>query len=242
MSDSRTGGNALPVFLRASNVTRTYRHGRGALEVLRGVNLEVNRGGFLVIVGPSGAGKSTLLHILGLLDTPTAGEVWFEGKNLTRLSQARQARLRNELFGFVFQFFHLLPDFTALENVMLPAMVGTGMLAWPARRKAAQERAKELLARVGLGARMTHRPGQLSGGEQQRTAICRALMNSPQVLLLDEPTGNLDSKTGDDILALVHELNQTEKQTVVMATHDRAAAERATRVITLRDGAVVSGK
>ena len=242
MSDSRTGGNALPVFLRASNVTRTYRQGRGALEVLRGVNLEVNRGGFLVIVGPSGAGKSTLLHILGLLDTPTAGEVWFEGKNLTRLSQARQARLRNELFGFVFQFFHLLPDFTALENVMLPAMVGTGMLAWPARRKAAQERAKELLARVGLGARMTHRPGQLSGGEQQRTAICRALMNSPQVLLLDEPTGNLDSKTGDDILALVHELNQTEKQTVVMATHDRAAAERATRVITLRDGAVVSGK
>ena len=240
MNDANTTGAMPQTFLGARKVRRVYRQGGGSLEVLKGVSLEVDTGGFVVIVGPSGAGKSTLLHILGLLDTPTGGQVWFEGKNLTRFSRARQARLRNELFGFVFQFFHLLPDFTALENVTLPAMVGAGILAWPARRKAALNRAKELLARVGLSERMTHRPRQLSGGEQQRVAICRALMNSPQLLLLDEPTGNLDSKTGREILNLVHGLNQDEGQTVVMVTHDPAATERATRIITLRDGAVVS--
>lgn len=240
MNNANTTEAKQQAFLSAQKVKRVYRQGGGSLEVLKSVSLEVDRGEFLVIVGPSGAGKSTLLHILGLLDTPTGGEVWFEGKNLTRLSRARQARLRNELFGFVFQFFHLLPDFTALENVTLPAMVGTGILAWPARRKAVVNQAKELLARVGLSARMTHRPNQLSGGEQQRVAICRALINSPQVLLLDEPTGNLDTKSGGEILDLVHGLNQNEGQTVVTVTHDRDATERATRIITLRDGAVVS--
>jgi len=224
--------------LTAKKITRVYPQGATKLVVLKGITLSVKAGEFLVIVGPSGAGKSTLLHILGLLDTPTKGEVWFDGKNLTRLSQLKQARLRNRLFGFVFQFFHLLPDFTALENVMLPAMVGVGVLGWPGVKKQVRSRAEELLARLGLGDRMRHKPGQLSGGERQRVAIARALMNRPRMLLLDEPTGNLDTRTGKEILTLVHELNEVEGQTVVMVTHDAAAAERASRIVTMRDGTI----
>ena len=242
MSSSTRSGDEKQGVLTAKKVARVYRQGPTRLEVLKGITLSVAAAEFLVIVGPSGAGKSTLLHILGLLDTPTSGEVWFDGKNLTRLSQRKQARLRNRLFGFVFQFFHLLPDFTALENALLPAMVGVGVLRWPRVRKEVRSRAEELLARLGLGDRMRHKPGQLSGGERQRVAIARALMNRPRMLLLDEPTGNLDTRTGREILTLVHELNEIEGQTVVMVTHDAAAAERATRIVTMRDGEIVRSK
>ena len=226
-------------FLRARKLIKDYRQGKTRLRVLHGISMDVEQGEYVVVVGASGAGKSTLLHLLGLLDSTTSGEVWFEGKNLSRLKGLDQARLRNELFGFVFQFFHLLPDFNALENVMMPALVGAGMIQWTARKRAARERAGELLDRLGLGGRLGHRPNQLSGGERQRVAICRALMNQPRVLFLDEPTGNLDSKTGEQILQLMVALNRDAGQTIVMVTHDDTAAHDATRIIRIRDGRVV---
>jgi lipoprotein-releasing system ATP-binding protein len=225
-------------FLATNSITKAYGKGGHKLHVLKGISLRLSRGDSLMILGPSGAGKSTLLHILGLLDTPTSGIVSFEGQDLTALSPRRQARLRNELFGFVFQFFHLLPDFSALENVLMPAMVREATLVWPSRRKAAKQRALELLERVGLADRMRHRPSQMSGGERQRVAICRALMNEPRVLLLDEPTGNVDSKTGQEIMDLIRELNETMKQTFVMVTHDPSLTDRASRTIHVRDGLV----
>ena len=201
--------------------------------------MDVREGEFLVIAGASGTGKSTLLHVLGLLDSPTSGEVLLEGKSLSRLSGLRQARLRNTLFGFVFQFFHLLPDFDALENVLMPALVRYRMVDWPARRAESRARAQELLVRVGLGDRVRHRPNQLSGGERQRVAICRALINRPRVLLLDEPTGNLDSRTGEQIHQLIHDLNSADRQTIVMVTHDENAAKRAGRILRIRDGELI---
>ena len=223
-------------FLAARDLVKEYVQGDEKLRVLRGVSLNVREGEFLVIVGASGAGKSTLLHLLGLLDSPTAGEVLFEGKSLTRLSGLQQARLRNTLFGFVFQFFHLLPDFNALENVMMPAFVRFRTLEWARRRREMRARAADLLSRVGLKERLRHRPNQLSGGERQRVALCRALINQPRVLLLDEPTGNLDRKTGEQIHRLIHEINRAERQTVVMVTHDETAAQAAGRLIRIRDG------
>jgi lipoprotein-releasing system ATP-binding protein len=227
-------------FLAARDLVKEYVQGGEKLRVLRGVSLHVREGEFLVIVGASGAGKSTLLHLLGLLDSPTSGEVLFEGKSLTRLSGLQQARLRNTLFGFVFQFFHLLPDFNALENVMMPALVRFRTLEWPQRRREMRARAEELLVRVGLKGRLRHRPNQLSGGERQRVALCRALINQPRVLLLDEPTGNLDRKTGEQIHQLIHDINRAERQTVVMVTHDEAAAQTAGRLIRIRDGELIA--
>jgi len=226
-------------FLQARRIRKVYRQGEATLEVLKGVSLTVAEGEYLMIVGPSGAGKSTLLHILGLLDRPTEGELWFGGECLTRLPGGRQARLRNSLFGFVFQFFHLLPDFTAIENVILPAMVGCDVFGWRRRRREVRQRAEALLGRVGLKERIRHRPSQLSGGERQRVAICRALINRPRVLLLDEPTGNLDSRTGRQILDLIQSLNEDDGQTIVMVTHDPNVANPSGRVIHLRDGEIV---
>ncbi len=226
-------------FLSVRDLVREYPQGETPLPVLRGINLDVREGEFLVIVGSSGAGKSTLLHIMGLLDTPTSGAVLFGDRNLTTLSEREQSRLRNTLFGFVFQFFHLLPDFTALENVLVPAMVGVGPLAWARRRKDAAERARSLLSQVGLSARLTHRPGQLSGGERQRVAICRALINTPRVLFLDEPTGNLDSRTGQEIQELIEGLNRRDRQTIVMVTHSDTAVKRASRVVRIHDGQIL---
>ncbi len=223
-------------FLAARELVKEYAQGDEKLRVLRGVSMNVREGEFLVIVGASGAGKSTLLHLLGLLDSPTSGEVLFEGKSLTRLSGLQQARLRNTLFGFVFQFFHLLPDFNALENVMMPALVRFRTVEWARRRREMRARAEELLARVGLKERLRHRPNQLSGGERQRVALCRALINQPRVLLLDEPTGNLDRKTGEQIHQLIHEINRADRQTIVMVTHDETAAQAAGRLIRIRDG------
>ena len=226
-------------FLVAQDMVKDYRQGATTLRVLHGVSLSVREGEFLVIVGASGAGKSTLLHLLGLLDTPTSGQLFFSDERLSSLSGRAQSRRRNLLFGFVFQFFHLLPDFTATENVMLPSMVSSSVLGWGHRKAAARARAESLLDRVGLKDRMLHRPTQLSGGERQRVAFCRALMNDPRVLLLDEPTGNLDSKTGAEIHSLIHDLNQSG-QTVIMVTHDEDAARRADRIVRIRDGRIVS--
>ena len=228
-------------FLAVRDIVKEYPQGEKPLRVLRGVNLDVREGEFLVVVGSSGAGKSTLLHIMGLLDTPTAGAVLFGERDLTALSEREQSRLRNTLFGFVFQFFHLLPDFTAIENVVMPAMVGVGPVGWARRKKDTAGRAKALLSQVGLSERIMHRPGQLSGGERQRVAICRALINRPRVLFLDEPTGNLDSRTGQEIQDLIEGLNRSEGQTVVMVTHSDAAVKRASRVVRIHDGQIVKG-
>jgi ABC-type lipoprotein export system ATPase subunit len=220
--------------LMARGLGRVYRMGRRTLEVLRGVDLSVARGEFLALRGASGAGKSTLLHLLGGLDTPNAGEIWFDGKNLARLSGGDLAELRNSQVGFVFQAYHLLPELSALENVCLPARIG--------RRPAgdAVRRGRELLARVGLGDRLEHRPYELSGGEQQRVAIARALINAPGLVLADEPTGNLDSHTGGEILDLLCRLRAERNTTLVIATHDAQVAARAPRVVQLVDGQIAS--
>ena len=227
-------------FLSVRDIVKDYRMGDESLRVLNHVSLDLAEGEFLAVVGASGAGKSTLLHIIGLLDAPSAGQIFFEGRDLASLSGLNRAGLRNTLFGFVFQFFHLLPDFTALENVMMPALVGAGVVGWHGRKAAVKDRAAQLLDRVGLAARASHRPTQLSGGERQRVALCRALINQPRVLLLDEPTGNLDSHTGQQIHDLILTLN-SEGQSIVMVTHNEAAAKRTSRLVRIRDGEMVNG-
>jgi lipoprotein-releasing system ATP-binding protein len=220
--------------LVARGVERTYLLGKRPLPVLKGVNLEVRRGDFLALRGASGAGKSTLLHLLGGLDRPNAGSIEFEGQDLSRLSASELARFRNRRIGLVFQAYHLLPELDALENVCLAARI--------ARRPAGETTAKarSLLARVGLTERMEHRPLELSGGEQQRVAIARALMNDPVLVLADEPTGNLDSHTGGEIIELLCGLRAERGMTLVIATHDARVAAQAERVIELVDGAVAA--
>jgi len=191
------------------------------------------------VVGASGAGKSTLLHVLGLLDAPTSGAVHFEGEDIYALNGQAKDRLRNRAFGFVFQFYHLLPEFDALENVLMPEMVRRGVFTWPGHKKAAWERAKRLLQSLGLGDRLSHRPQQLSGGEQQRVAIARALMNEPVVLFCDEPTGNLDEQTSKQIMDLLTRLNRDEGLTMVIVTHERELVRSAHRVLQLADGRIV---
>src|SRR3989440_4631346 len=218
--------------LSARNLHKTYTMGKRSLEVLRGVDLELRRGDFIALRGASGAGKSTLLHLLGGLDTPNQGEVWLAGKNLATLSRRQLATLRNEQVGFIFQAYYLLPELDALENVCLPAR----MARTPA--PATEARGRELLARVGLKDRMEHKPYELSGGEQQRVAIARALINEPDLILADEPTGNLDSHTGQEIIELLCGLRAEKQTTLVMATHDPALAARAPKVIELVDGQI----
>jgi len=221
--------------LLAKSVHKTYFLGKRSLEVLRGVDVELHRGEFLALRGASGAGKSTLLHLLGGLDTPNKGEIWLAGRNLAGLSSRELARLRNEEVAFIFQAYYLLPELDALENVCLPARM--------ARTTAAEAEAKgrELLERVGLKERMEHKPYELSGGEQQRVAIARALINDPDILLADEPTGNLDSHTGQEIIELLCGLRTENQTTLVMATHDPQLAARAPRVMELVDGQVSTG-
>ncbi len=220
-----------PVLLQVAGLKKSYRMGRQTLEVLRGVDLEVRRGELAVIVGPSGAGKSTLLHLLGGLDCPTDGTVRFEGKELYGQRERELARIRNRAFGFVFQFYHLVPELTALENAMLP-----GWMAGGAGGRRAREEAARLLAEVGLADRAGHLPSELSGGEQQRVAIARALMNRPQVVFCDEPTGNLDSVTGGKILELLLRLHKENGTTLVIVTHEPAITQVAQRVHSLKDG------
>ena len=223
--------------LRTEGIYKSYRMGATGVKVLKGVDLAVREGEFLAIVGASGSGKSTLLHILGALDKPDKGTVRFEGADLCRLSGAELNKYRNKMVGFVFQFYHLLDELNVLENVFLPAMASKGVIGWLACQGRAKSRARELLGQLGLDERAHHKPYQLSGGERQRVAIGRALMNEPRLLLVDEPTGNLDSATGNAILSVFEKLNKGG-QTIVMVTHDERIANRASRIMTLADGKI----
>ena len=218
--------------LTARNVHKTYVIGRRTLEVLCGIDLTVSSGEFVALRGASGAGKSTLLHLLGGLDTPNVGEIQFRGHSLAQLSGLDLARWRNRAVGFIFQAYHLLPELDALENVCLPAR----MARLPVRE--ADRRGRELLQRVGLADRLEHKPFELSGGEQQRVAIARALVNSPELILADEPTGNLDSHTGEEIIELLCGLRAERQTTLIIATHDMKVAVRAPRVLELVDGKI----
>jgi lipoprotein-releasing system ATP-binding protein len=245
-SNSTAAATAIPASVRKSEllaahyVRKSYRKGQLHIPVLQGVELTISDGEFVSIIGPSGCGKSTLLHVLGTLDAPDAGEVCFEGHRIDNLSSTGRDILRNRYFGMVFQFYHLLPELTTLENVLAPAMIGHGVFGYWRRRKRFRERAKALLELVGLGHRLKHKPRELSGGEMQRTAIARALVASPRVLLADEPTGNLDKTSGDEILSILRRLNREQNLTIVMVTHDGRIAAAADRTVTLVDGRVVA--
>jgi lipoprotein-releasing system ATP-binding protein len=220
------------LMLRARGLTKGYTLGKRSIEVLRGIDLEVRRGEFLAVQGASGAGKSTLLHLLGGLDAPDAGEIWFDQQNLARLSASALAQFRNRKVGFIFQAYHVLPELDALENVCLPSRMARISAA------EAEARGRKLLDRVGLAHRMDHKPYELSGGEQQRVAVARALVNEPALLLADEPTGNLDSHTGQEIIDLLCAIRDERHTTLVIATHDAKVAARARRVVELVDGLV----
>ena len=224
--------------LRADKVYKSYKMGQANLEVLKGVNFSIQKGEFVAIVGASGSGKSTLLHILGGLDSPDKGGVEFEGARLDGLSGGRLNRYRNKSVGFIFQFYHLLDELDVLENSILPAMASSGTLGWLARGGSVKKRGRELLASLGLAERMKHKPHQLSGGERQRVAIARALINEPAIVLADEPTGNLDSETGDGILGVLKGLNRAG-QSIVMVTHNNRIAAQAGHVVKLADGRIV---
>ncbi|HTQ39682.1 MAG TPA: ABC transporter ATP-binding protein [Pirellulales bacterium] len=227
------------VHLSAVGLHKHYRKGSLDIPVLTGVDLEVRQGEFLAIVGQSGCGKSTLLHLLGTLDAPTAGEVHFSGRRIDNLPATLRERLRNEQFGMIFQFYHLLPELTMLENVLTPLMIGRSTWSYWRGRSQSVQRAKELLNTLGLGHRLKHRPRELSGGEMQRVAIARALIARPQVLLADEPTGNLDQNTGLEILRILRTLNAEHGLSIVMVTHDAAIAAKADRIVRLAGGQVV---
>jgi len=214
--------------LRAEKVCKAYRIGKRAVEVLHGVSLSVQRGETLSIMGASGSGKSTLMHILGGLDKPDTGDVFFEETSLVKMKPPKRAAFRANRCGFIFQSYHLLPELDVLQNVVLPSMA--------ARRKDAKERAKHLLERVGLSDRMDHRPMELSGGEQQRVALARALMNEPDLVLADEPTGNLDSHTGGNVLHNLFDLAQSEQLTLILVTHNEGVAQLCQRELVLKDG------
>jgi lipoprotein-releasing system ATP-binding protein len=226
--------------LAAHFVRKSYETGSVIVPVLQGVELSIQEGEFVSIIGPSGCGKTTLLHLLATLDAPDSGEICFEGNRIDNLPTAGRDILRNKYFGMVFQFYHLLPELTTLENVLVPAMIGEGVLSYWVRRRSYKERAKEMLEMVGLGHRIKHKPRELSGGEMQRTAIARALVSNPQVLLADEPTGNLDKHTGEEIMEILRRLNREQNLTIVMVTHDSQIAAEADRTITLVDGRVVA--
>jgi len=226
--------------LAAHYVRKSYQKASIVIPVLQGVELAINEGEFVSIIGPSGCGKSTLLHLLATLDAPDSGEICFEGHRIDNLPSKGRDILRNKYFGMVFQFYHLLPEFTTLENVLAPAMIGEGVIGYRRRRRAYRERAQEMLELVGLGHRLKHKPRELSGGEMQRTAIARALVAHPRVLLADEPTGNLDKHTGEDIMAILRRLNREQNLTIVMVTHDAQIAAEADRTVTLVDGRVVA--
>ncbi|WP_435015998.1 ABC transporter ATP-binding protein [Tundrisphaera sp. TA3] len=224
--------------LEAVGLVKAYRKGRFAVPVLHGVDLEVERGELVAVIGSSGSGKSTLLHLLGLLDTPDAGSVLLDGKRIDDGPEKGRDLLRNQTFGFIFQFYHLLPELTALENVMLPHMIRLGFRSYLSKRSGIRKDATALLERVGLGHRLDHRPAELSGGEMQRTAIARALVGGPEVLLADEPTGNLDAATGQGVLELLRDLNRERHLTMMMVTHDGHIAQQADRVVRLAEGRV----
>jgi lipoprotein-releasing system ATP-binding protein len=220
----------LKELIQAQQLFKSYGIGTKRVEVLKGVDLTFSQGEKAAIVGASGVGKTTLLHVLGTLDRPTAGKVLYEGKDIFNLNEKDLALFRNREIGFVFQFHHLLPEFNALENTMMPCLI-QGL-----QKKEAASRAEAILTLVGLKERLSHKPGELSGGEQQRVAVARALVLEPKVLLADEPTGNLDTKTGDSVFDLLQELNQIKRVTLIVVTHNLRLAEKMTRQIQLVDG------
>ncbi len=221
------------------NVSKKYRMGKVELQVLSGVSFELTAGEFVAVVGASGSGKSTLLHLVGLLDTPDAGSIHLHGVDTTKMSSGNRNRIRCRDIGFVFQFYHLLPELNVLENTLLPAKVDNSTLRWLSRRGELRKRAQDVLHRLGLSERLKHRPKELSGGERQRVAIARALINGPKLLLADEPTGNLDSKTGRQIMKVLRECNKEQRQTILMVTHDESLAKEADRIMLIKDGSLV---
>ena len=225
-----------PSILVASGVRKSFRMGDSEIQVLKGVNLAVAPGEFIAIEGRSGSGKSTLLHILGALDEPDGGAVIFDGRDAAKISSAERAVLRCSQFGFVFQFYHLLPELNVLENTMLSSMIQNSLAGFRAKKAELAGRARELLGQMGLEHRLRHRTAHLSGGERQRVAIARALMNRPRVVFADEPTGNLDADTGRQIMSVLERLHQHDGQTIVLVTHDRSLAQRADRVLVLEGG------
>lgn len=229
-----------PALLAARDLKKAYRKRQVEIPVLRGLDLEAPQGQFLSVVGASGSGKSTLLHLLGLLDQPDEGEVLFRGQPIHRLPARSRDRLRNQSFGFIFQFFHLLPELTVLQNVAMPLYIRHSAFGWLAHRKAALREAERLIERVGLERRKKHRPRELSGGEMQRAAIARALVSRPEVLLADEPTGNLDAANGHDIVRLLSDLNRQEGLTIIMVTHNLELAAQADRLVRMSEGRLES--
>ena len=226
--------------LESRGLRKTFHKGDVEVRVLQGVNFAVREGEFKAIVGQSGSGKSTLLHLLGTLDQPDAGEIHFEGHRIDGLHAAGRDALRNRYFGMVFQFYHLLPELTTVENVLLPSMISHSVWRYWRARGELRRRATELLEMVGLSHRLRHRPSELSGGEMQRVAIARALMLNPRVLLADEPTGNLDQKTGEGIMEILRNLNRSQGLTIVMVTHDQNVARQADGLVQLVEGRVES--
>ena len=238
MTEVNMDTNASTTVLQATGLHRTYRMGRVEVPVLRGVDLQVQEGEWLCVLGSSGSGKSTLLHQLGDLDRPDRGQIAWRGRSLTEMRRRERETYRNRAIGFVFQSYHLMPELNVLENVMVASMVGHDPFAWRSMRAEASARAEELLDAFGLGHRFEHRPAELSGGERQRVAMARALVNGPDVVLADEPTGNLDTKTGDGILDVLAERHRLGLS-MVMVTHDPTIAARADRVVKMVDGVVV---
>lgn len=224
--------------ISAEAITKSYTRGEHKVPVLRGAGLRANRGDFISVVGQSGSGKSTLLHVMGLLDAPDIGEVMLQGQRIDNLNQQARDQLRNHVFGFIFQFYHLLPELTLLENVMTPLMIRYSLLEYWRKRKEIRESAMDMLHQVGLDHRIKHRPSELSGGEMQRGAIARALVGRPEILLADEPTGNLDASTGAEIMEILNSLNQNNQLTIVMVTHDEAIASQAHRIVRLAQGRI----
>ena len=233
--DTLSQSNPQPLVL-IKDLCRSFKMGKQTVKVLNGINLTLHRQEMVSIVGASGAGKSTLLHIMGTLDRPTSGQVLFEGKNLFKASETTLAKFRNRFIGFVFQFHHLLPEFTALENTYLPALIQK------TPKSQAIQSATDLLTEVGLSHRLHHKPGELSGGEQQRVAVARALIRNPVLVLADEPTGNLDTHTGDDLFALLRKLNASHGTAFVIVTHNEKLSHQTDRLIHLQDGHIIDDR
>jgi len=223
--------------LEAKNIHKVYHDGKKSFEVLKGVGLKIEKGSFTAIVGPSGAGKSTLLHILGGLDSPSQGEVFFQEKNIYRLPDVELCGLRNKKIGFVFQFYHLLSEFTVLENTLMPILVSSEFRVQSSELK---NNVVKLLEKAGLGERLGYFPSQLSGGEKQRVAIVRALVNRPELLLCDEPTGNLDSKNGEEIINLIKKINTENRMSIILVTHNLELAKLTDKIYHLKDGILVN--
>lgn len=240
--DSDTGASPLrvatPYVLEAKDLHKTYRKDNHAVPVLKGCDFRAVAGKMTAILGQSGSGKSTLLHLLGTLDAPDSGEIYFDGRRIDNLPRRQRDRFRNSQLGMIFQFYHLLPEVTALQNVLLPMMIQQGVFKYLKNRQEVRQKAIDLLDRVGLSHRMHHKPRELSGGEMQRAAIARALVSDPELILADEPTGNLDRETGLQILSLLHELNRESGITIVMVTHDESIAEQCHSTIRLADGQI----